>query len=77
MNETVPADIVSLNAEKAFVAVEHVANTYFENLTPNLDAIRYDYARIQTMLNIALDYIQNIQDAVNSNNDKKGDSSNE
>lgn len=75
MNETVSADIVSLNAEKAFVALEHVASSYFENLTPNLDAIRYDYARIQTMLNIALDYIQNIQDTVN--NDKKGDSSNE
>lgn len=75
MNETVPADIVSLNAEKALVALEHVASSYFENLTPNLDAIRYDYVRIQTMLNIALDYIQNIQDAVN--NDQKGDSSNE
>lgn len=53
---------VRLDADKAFVSIEHVLSHYFDSSTPNADAIRYDFNRIRTMLNIALDYIQNIQD---------------
>jgi len=60
------SDSVRLNADKAFVTLESVISTYFDTEKPDLDAFDYDYKRILIMLNIVLDYIQNIQDTVNN-----------
>lgn len=60
------SDSVRLNADKAFVALESVLSDYFDADAPNLAAIKCDFKRILIMLNIALDYINNIQDIVNN-----------
>ena len=68
------SDSVRLNADKAFVTLESVLSDYFDTEKPNLAALECDYKRIQTMLNIVLDYIQNVQDIVNNSAPERSES---
>ena len=62
MNESAYNTILS-DATKAIVILEHLLSAYFDSATPDLDAIRYDYSRIRTCLEIINDYTRHIRTA--------------
>lgn len=62
MNESARNTVLS-DATKALAILEQLLSAYFDSATPDLDAIRYDYSRIRTCLEIIYDYTRHIHTA--------------
>lgn len=60
-NTDMALNSIHSDAEKAYVVVDHVLANYFDNATRPIEAIRYDFVRIRTLLEISLDYLRSIQ----------------